>query len=367
MPRWRSRRFWFVYAATLLLGSAWPICAVASAGPLPDALTWIAHSATWGFFGVFIMPIAAALFASGLDSEIILLRKWSGAYQFWLGAALPLFFIALASGIGKNDADRPGTLPVYLGDKASRIRAYDIAKSLRKASMARRDASSGADYRAALRCLLVGGLRDAETQRRVKEYEGLIKADRPLPFRKANLLALVSIALNAALVAVAVFLAWYLFAMGYTKVVHGYSSPGFNRVLLAFACFGLWFPCRVYASWWAEHLYKQHVFADYQAFFALGAAFAIATIVLALLRFNDSAAGAKVISLGLFFAPLVTAGIGLLSPQRLVDAARAIEPLTPIHVAAIGSIVALLLGMIVCAVTIDVVPNGGSRARSDLK
>jgi hypothetical protein len=320
--------FWSAFAVALILGMIWPCFALYYARPVPDALRWIAHSTSWGFFSVFVMPIGAGLLATGVDSDVLRLRQWSRTARFFFWLLLVLFVI-LAVQIAIEDAERPGTLPVYIEDRKAREDAYCLEKSLRRVPSGDRPAAM------------------------VQDYKNLIGAqNRALP-PVVNPLAYASFVLNVLYGLVAVFLAWYLFVIGYSKVVRGIIVPSFDRVILSFACFGLWFPCRVYGSWYAEHFYNENGLLEYRGLFVLAAAFAITAIVVSLLRFKDTALGAKVVALMLFFAPLATAVASLFDLNSLKRLATSVESLTAIDMLAIGTVTALLLGLIVCAVTIN--------------
>jgi hypothetical protein len=57
-----------------------------------------------------------------------------------------------------------------------------------------------------------------------------------------------------------------------------------------------------------------------------------------------------VVSLGLFFTPVVTGVAGVVNPSRLEAFAEAVQWLSPVHFLAVGIVTMLLLGLVVCAV-----------------
>jgi hypothetical protein len=318
--------FWWGFAIALFLGLTWPITALYCSGVNPNTFRWIAHCATWGFFHIFILPIAAGLLLSSVDWKVVRMVDWTRSYRCLQWALLGVLAIVMVIIVSLDDnRNETGLMPLYMADPGKQIKAYEMESKLRS--------------------------QDPRLKEDKDAYKDVIGAGPEKTKPTSNGVSRLSTVLNLLYGLGTVLVVWYLFVLGYTTIVQNPArQPLLDRMVLAIACIGLWFPCRVYATWYEEHIYRDHWLTGYNAFFVMAAVYLITGIVLGLLRFRDAALGAKVVSLGLFFTPVVTGVAGVVNPSRLEAFAEAVQWLSPVHFLAVGIVTMLLLGLVVCAV-----------------
>jgi hypothetical protein len=296
----------------------WPVLALCFSGPWPDSGRWVIHSATWGFDHLCILPFAVGLFAAAVNRDVFRLAAWDRVRRR-RAYALLLLFAAVAVGLAVYDANQPSLQPVYLKD-GERDRAYAFERVARQEGIDQAEKISGVTKDEYLR--LVGGEQGSTRT--------ILNA--------GNVLGVVSFILN---VLFGLFLAVFFWVLVVGQF--GGAATWYDELLLSFALLGLWFPCRVYASWYIHHFVSANWLETYQLFAVLVIVYLAAGGFFLLRRLRDAEQPSRVIAVGLLVVPVVLAAVKVVKPEFFGQVAAAVEHLGWLPALAIGLVILTLM------------------------
>ncbi|HKH49318.1 MAG TPA: hypothetical protein VKM72_32015, partial [Thermoanaerobaculia bacterium] len=121
----------------------------------------------------------------------------------------------------------------------------------------------------------------------------------------------------------------------------GIESGKQNELAAVYACLGLWFPLRMYASWYERYPIDKDYLPGYEALITLGLVYLIVGLFLVLL-YSNTVVGRWLAGTVALVTP-VLALLAELRPKSLSFIAGLIERLSPAHVGIVAFFFVVLM------------------------
>lgn len=320
---------WFIIAEAISL--TYFVVGLFASGPLGEAIRWFFHNATFSIFHHSGFAVAVGLFAAtarNLFKFEAVSTLANRAYRSFV-AGLLVILIAAALGIALLDAaTHGGLLPPYLPDD-SRANAYALEGKTR--------GNKGVELLPA----------ELETY---KNLIGWTTEPQLVRLWDGNSLALISVAIDCLFGSFVAIFFWYV-AVASVRTYLGIENHRGGTLGAIFACLCLWFPLRIYATWYERYLFEERWLAGYSALnFMLLLFFVVGSLIALLLVRNTTAVW---ISGGV---SLLAGGLGVFSklkPDLVGDVAKSVEGLHWYHLMVLWFVILIALVVLVMRVVYD--------------
>lgn len=352
------RCFWIGCGVTLCLALVWPLAALIWAGPRQDAWRWIVGSTSWGFFPVFILPIVVGTFLALMPLSFFLPRRFGGERGAASYSAL-IVLVAVAAIFAVCDGYQGGLFPVYLQNAKERAQAYKYAYALRakiieKSGVERDNYLRGlTNDTEALKYMAILGLTKAQHQ---ASFIAIVEKSPKNVWENGNIVGRISIVWNFL---VAVFFAFCLWMVGLIAARARYLPDEFRKdhLIVAMALLSLFFPARLFGTWYAHHFIPCENRANSDMLLVLFVIFAIATVFLGFIWFGKLKYGTRAIAIGV---PFINCAVMAAKAYKLAWLPSIFEGITgtqPIYILLVCVAFLFLEGVAVCNLLNDRCPE----------